>query len=139
MKETTLLEPVGLQGSPTETLEAVTHALKGFDIKHAVVTMIADWQDRRESARYAVLVKSHDHTVLSEDAFGPRYGQAGAEALAKLISGLVDRGAVNFKESVLAPHEFSRLLEYPDAHALLQITANANPAGPDLYVPLVKR
>jgi hypothetical protein len=138
MKETNILEPVGLQGSPAETLEAITHALRGFDIRHAVVTVIADWQDRRESARYAVLVRSHNQTVLSEDAFGPRYGQAGTDALSKLITGLVERGAINFKESVLAPHAFSRLLEYPDTHALLQVAANANPAGPDLYVPLVK-
>ncbi len=139
MKETTILEPIGLQGSPAETLEAVTQALKGFDIRQAVVIIIADWQDRRETARYAVLIRSHDQIVLTQDAFGPRYGQAGAEALTKLIMGLVERGAVQFKESVLAPHEFARLLEYPDARALLQIAANANPAGPELYVPLVKR
>ena len=138
MKDTPLLEPIGLQGAPKETLEAIQQALKGFDIKHAVVTMISDWQDRRESARYAVLVRSHDHVALSEDAFGPRYGAAGTDALARLVSSLVERGAVNFKESVLAPHEFTRLLEYPDQHTLLQITANANPAGPDLYVPLKK-
>jgi Protein of unknown function (DUF3197) len=133
MTEAQNLDPIGLQGSPLETLNAMQTVLKGLDLKHATVTVISDWQDRRDSARYAVLVKSGPRVALSEDAFGPRYGAGGTKAMADLLEHLSAKGAINFKESVLAPHEFSRLLEYPDAHAILQLTANANPASPAIW------
>lgn len=133
MTETQNLDAIGLQGSPLETLDAMQLALKNVDLKHAIVTVISDWQDRRDTARYAVLVKVGPKVALSEDAFGPRYGAVGKKALGDLLENLSLKGAINFKESVLAPHEFMRLLEYPDAHAILQLTANANPASPAIW------
>jgi len=133
MTEAPNLDPIGLQGAPIETLNALHAALKGFDLKHAIVTIISDWQDRRSTARYAVLVKSGERVALSEDAFGPRYGETGTRAIKNLLENLSLKGAINFKECILAPHEFTRLLEYPDAHAILKITASANPASPAIW------
>ncbi len=133
MTEAPNLDPIGLQGSPLETLSALQSAVKGFDLKHAIVTILSDWQDRRDTARYAVLIKSGERIALSEDAFGPRYGASGKRALEDLLEGLSAKGAINFKECVMAPHEFTRLLEYPDAHTILKITASANPASPAIW------
>lgn len=133
MTEAPNLDPIGLQGAPLETLNALHAALKSFDLKHAIVTIISDWQDRRSTARYAVLVRSGERVALSEDAFGPRYGEAGTWAIKDLLESLSSKGAINFKECILAPHEFTRLLEYPDAHAILKITASANPASPAIW------
>ncbi len=130
---TDTLDPIGLRGAPLETLEAVRAGLRSIDVKDSIVTLIADWQGRRDSARYAVLVRNGERSLLSEDAFGGRYGAAGQRALADLVTMLTDRGASNFKESVLAPHEFSRLLEDPTAERLQHILANANPSDPEIY------
>ena len=127
------LDPIGLRGAPFESLNAMKLALRGVKLIGATVTLIADWQDRRDSARYAVLVRDNDSHVVSEDAFGGRYGADGVKALAELVTFLCEQGATNFKESVLAPHEFTRLLEYPDAHNLQRISANANPSDPEIY------
>jgi len=127
------LDPVGLRGAPRETLTAMKLELRGVKLGEAVVTLIADWQDRRDSGRYAVLVRVGGSQIVSEDAFGGRYGPSGTQALAELVTHLIEHGATNFKESVLAPHEFTRLLEYPDAHNLQRISANANPCDPEIY------
>lgn len=128
------LDPVGLRGAPLESLNAVKLALRGVTLIDATVTLIADWQGRRDSARYAVLVRDGSgRHIVSEDAFGGRYGADGVKALADLVTLLCDQGASNFKESILAPPEFTRLLEYPDAHNLQRIAANANPSDPEIY------
>ena len=126
-------DPIGLRGSPLQTLEAMHAALRTLDVKGSMVIVIADWQDRRDTARYAVLVRHGERSVLSEDAFGGRYGAAGKKALADLVNLLCNRGAENFKESVLAPHEFTRLLEDPSGQHLQRIIANANPSDPEIY------
>ncbi len=127
------LDPVGLRGAPLESLNAMKLALRGVKLSDATVILIADWQDRRDSGRYAVLVRDGGSHVVSEDAFGGRYGASGIKALADLVTFLCEQGATNFKESVLPPHEFTRLLEYPDAHNLGRIAANANPSDPEIY------
>ena len=127
------LDPVGLRGAPLESLNAMKLALRGVKLNDATVILIADWQDRRDQGRYAVLVRDGGSHVVSEDAFGGRYGADGVKALADLVTFLCEQGATNFKESVLAPHEFTRLLEYPDAHNLQRISANANPSDFEIY------
>jgi Protein of unknown function (DUF3197) len=127
------LDPVGLQGAPMETLAALKTALRGVKLEGAIITLIADWQNRRDTARYAVMIRAGEESIVSEDAFGGRYGVAGTAALTDLVNFLWERGAENFKESVLAPHQFARILEYPDAASLQRIVANANPTDPEIY------
>lgn len=130
---TDALDPVGLQGAPKETLEALKIAVKGINLSNTIVTLVADWQDRRDSARYAVMLRASGRTVISEDAFGGRYGSLGRTTLAQLVNWLLEAGATDFKESVLPPHEFTRLLEYPDQAGIMKLVANANPTDPEIY------
>ncbi len=127
------LEAWGLAGAPTETFAAIKDLLKKQNLESASVVLITDWQDRRSSARYAVLVRIAEKIFLSQAAFGPRFGDAGTEALQNLITLLQSCGATNFKESVLAPHEFARMLEYPNELVLEKLAANANPTDPSIY------
>lgn len=127
-------DPVGLQGQPAETLEAVRRELKPFDLERTVVVLVTDWQDSRGNARYALLARDGERVLLSESAFGPLYGESGTAALRTLVRGLLDDGAVNFKETIVAPHEFSRLLEDPTPEGLVGLLASANPSDPQLYL-----
>lgn len=127
-------EPVGLRGNPAETLEAATAALRGLDLARSVVIMLTDWQGDRAGARYMALIADPTRAVVTEDAFGPRYGPAGAEALRSLVRGLLERGAVNFKERVVAPHEFSRQLEDLGPDGYREVLAAANPTDPQIYL-----
>jgi Protein of unknown function (DUF3197) len=105
------LDPIGTSGASLETLEEVKLAAKNFVFAQTTVTLITDWQDRRENARYALMLHQGTKTILTNEAFGPRYGQAGKAALSSLIAWLLEKGASNFKESILAPHGFARVLE----------------------------
>jgi Protein of unknown function (DUF3197) len=127
------LDPIGTPGASMQTLEDLKLAAKNFDFTRTTVTLITDWQDRRENARYAFMLHQGPKTLLTGEAFGPRYGRAGQEALANLVAWLVERGATNFKESILAPSEFSRVLEEPNPANLQRLAASANPTDPNIY------
>jgi hypothetical protein len=132
-KPDVVLDPIGMRGSPIETLNALREATRRADFDSSLIIYLTDWEDRRETARVAVLLRFASETIITEDAFGPRYGEAGKKALADLTTYLVDHGATNFKESVIAPHEFTRLLEYPTKEGLARVFANADPTDPEIY------
>ena len=127
------LDPIGTSGASLETLEEVKLAAKNFVFAQATVTFITDWQDRRENARYALMLHQGAKTILTNEAFGPRYGQAGKAALSSLVAWLLENGASNFKESILAPHEFARVLEDANPANLQRLAALANPSDPAIY------
>ena len=128
-----MLDPIGTSGASMETLEEVKLAAKNFIFAQTTVTLITDWQDRRENARYAVMLHQGTKTILTNEAFGPRYGQAGKAALSSLVAWLLENGASNFKESILAPHEFARVLEDASPANLQRLAALANPSDPSIY------
>lgn len=128
------IETTGWNGAPDETLALVASVLRSFDLGAAQVVLVTDWQDRRASQRYALLVQSGTRTLVSAAAFGPRFGERGTSGLESLVRGLLDRGATNFKESVIAPHEFGRMLEEPTADEFRELLASANPVDPLLYL-----
>ncbi|HEX2864313.1 MAG TPA: DUF3197 domain-containing protein [Deinococcales bacterium] len=132
----TTLEPVGFQGQPGPTLDAVRAAAKALDLHQAEVIVVTDWQGQRPTARYAVLIHARGRSVLSEDAFGPRYGREGGQALRDLILGLQERGVLNFKERVLAPHEFTRIMDTAPAGLVQSLNAGGNPVDPKIYTDL---
>jgi hypothetical protein len=127
------LDPIGTSGASIETLEEVKLAAKNLVFAQTSATLITDWQDRRENARYALMLHQGTKTILTNEAFGPRYGQAGKAALSSLIAWLLEKGVTNFKESILAPHEFSRVLEDANPANLQRLAALANPSDPDIY------
>ena len=128
-----MLDPIGTSGASMETLEEVKLAAKNFVFAQTTVTLITDWQDRRENARYALMLHQGTQTILTNEAFGPRYGQAGKVALSSLIAWLLEKGASNFKESILAPHEFARVLEDASPANLQRLAVLANPSDPSIY------
>ncbi len=128
-----ILEPIGLAGSPLETIEALETALRGQKNADAIVVLLTDWAEHREQARVAVLVLHAEQIVLSQTAFGGRYGEAGRLGLCHLLTWLLEQGVTNFKEAVFAPHELQRLLDNPNQQVLVQIRAIANPIDPAIY------
>jgi hypothetical protein len=127
-------ETLGTTGQPRETLAALVTPLKSLNAATTTVVLVTDWQGRRESAHYALFAHDKGQTVISADAFGPRYGATGVAALRELIESLQNRGAENFKEAILAPHEFNRLLDDPSKAMILRLLAIANPSDVALYV-----
>ncbi len=125
---------VGLRGAPKETLAELKEALKGVDFLEATATYITDWQDQRARARYAIYVQEGKHRVLSLDAFGPRFGSEGDDALRDLTLWLSERGVSSFKEAVIAPSEYAALFEQSDEEIGKLLAATANPTDPMLYV-----
>ncbi len=125
---------IGLRGAPKETLAELKEALKGVDFPEATTIYITDWQDQRAQARYAIYVHEGKHRVLSLDAFGPRFGSEGDDALRDLTLWLLERGVSSFKEAVIAPSEYAALFEQSDEEIGKLLAATANPTDPMLYV-----
>lgn len=123
-----------MRAAPNKTLADLKEALKGVDFPEAVVTLITDWQDQRKNARYAVFVRQGKHRVLSLDAFGPRFGPGGDDALADLVKWFQERGTSHFYESVFPPSEYAALFEIDGDEANSLLIANANPTDPVLYI-----
>jgi len=127
------MERVGLRAAPRLTLEALKEALKGVRFPEAKVYLITDWQDRREEARYAVVIHGGKKDLLTPDAFGPAF-PGGEAALSELVALLLERGARRFYEAVVSPGEMTALLELPPEELLRRVNAIANPADPGIYL-----
>ncbi|WP_022798638.1 DUF3197 domain-containing protein [Thermus islandicus] len=127
------MERVGLRSAPKATLEALKEALRGIRLPEAKVYLITDWQDRRDQARYALLVHTQRKDLLTPDAFGPAF-PGGEEALSELVALLLERGARRFYEAVVSPGELTALLGYPTEEVLRRVNAIANPTDPGIYL-----
>uniref|UniRef100_A0A7V4A168 DUF3197 domain-containing protein n=1 Tax=Thermus tengchongensis TaxID=1214928 RepID=A0A7V4A168_9DEIN len=127
------MERVGLRAAPRLTLEALKEALKGVRFPEAKVYLITDWQDRREEARYAVVIHGGKKDLLTPDAFGPAF-PGGEAALSELVALLLERGARRFYEAVVSPGEMTALLSLPPEELLARVNAIANPTDPGIYL-----
>jgi len=127
------MERIGFRGLPKETLEKLLPRLKKLHLPSLKVILVTDYQGRRERARYRVFLVGGKHALLSEDAFGPAYGEEGRRALTELIERLRKGGAYNFKEAVLPPDVYSTLDELDPGTLRERLLANANPADPALF------
>ncbi|WP_234553651.1 DUF3197 domain-containing protein [Thermus caliditerrae] len=127
------MERVGLRAAPRLTLEALKEALKGARFPEAKVYLITDWQDRREEARYAVVIHGGKKDLLTPDAFGPAF-PGGEAALSELVALLLERGARRFYEAVVSPGEMTALLSLPPEELLVRVNAIANPTDPGIYL-----
>ncbi|AFV75412.1 Protein of unknown function (DUF3197) [Thermus oshimai JL-2] len=125
------MERIGLRAAPRLSLEALKEALRGLKLPETQVYLITDWQDRRDKARYALLLHGKKD-LLIPDAFGPAF-PGGEEALAEAIRLLEAGGARKFYEAVVAPGELTALLSLPPEELLKRVQAVANPADPGLY------
>lgn len=127
------MERVGLRAAPRLTLEALKEALKGVRFPEAKVYFLTDWQDRREEARYAVVIHGGKKDLLTPDAFGPAF-PGGEAALSELVALLLERGARRFYEAVVSPGEMTALLSLLPEELLARVNAIANPADPGIYL-----
>ncbi len=122
---------VGRLGAPRESLEELQQQLKPTPAAKAV--FITDWQGKREQARYAFLLEQGGQAQLAPPTFGPRYGEAGAQALRELVSWLEQQGVTNFKETVISPYDFQRLVWAAGPAQIQALLAAANPTDPAIY------
>ena len=60
-----------MRAAPRVSLEALKAALGGLKLSEAKVYLITDWQDKRDQARYALLLHTGKKDLLVPDAFGP--------------------------------------------------------------------
>ncbi|MGQ9735232.1 MAG: DUF3197 domain-containing protein [Thermaceae bacterium] len=127
------MERLGLRASPQATLKALLEALRGARLKGIRVYLITDWQDRREEARYAVLIRTPRKDFLTPDAFGPAF-PGGKEALGKLLEFLEEQGVEQFYEVVLPRSTLYALFESDDQEVLAKVLASANPADKGLFL-----
>lgn len=127
------MERIGLRSAPGITLEALREALKGLRLSEAKVYLITDWQDRRDKARYALLIHGGRRDLLVPDAFGPAF-PGGEAALSQLVAFLLERGARRFYEAVVSPGEMTALLDLPPEALVARVNAIANPADPGIYL-----
>lgn len=93
---------VGMRAAPRVSLEALKAALGGLKLSEAKVYLITDWQDKRDQARYALLLHTGKKDLLVPDAFGPAF-PGGEEALSELVGLLLAQGARRFYEAVVSP------------------------------------
>ncbi|MGQ9510905.1 MAG: DUF3197 domain-containing protein [Thermaceae bacterium] len=126
------MERLGLRASPQATLKALLEALRGARLKGTRVYLITDWQDRREEARYAVLIRTPRKDFLTPDAFGPAF-PGGKEALGRLLEFLEEQGVEQFYEVVLPRSTLYALFESDDQEVLAKVLASANPADKGRY------
>lgn len=62
-----------MRAAPRVSLEALKAALGGLKLSEAKVYLITDWQDKRDQARYALLLHTGKKDLLVPDAFGPAF------------------------------------------------------------------
>ncbi len=124
---------MGLRAAPRLTLKALEEALRGVRLPEAKVYLITDWQDRRDKARYALLLHGGKKDLLVPDAFGPAF-PGGEEALAELVRLLLQGGARRFYEAVVSPGEMTALLDLPPEELVKRVVAVANPTDPGIYL-----
>ncbi|WP_457630069.1 DUF3197 domain-containing protein [Oceanithermus sp.] len=127
------MEIIGFKGMPEKTLEALESRLKKLHFPSMTVVMVTDSQGDRQKARYRVLLVAGKHVFFTEEAFGPGFGEEGAEALARLVRRLRDAGVRRFKEATLPPDVYEALDEMPPDKALQRVLASAALADPRLY------
>ncbi|GLV47754.1 hypothetical protein TJA_09210 [Thermus sp. LT1-2-5] len=127
------MERIGLRAAPRVSLEALKEALRGLRLPEVKVYLITDWQDRRDKARYALLLHGGKKDLLVPDAFGPAF-PGGEEALAELVDLLLRGGARKFYEAVVSPGEMTALLDLSPEELVKRVVAVANPTDPGIYL-----
>lgn len=129
------LDPLGMPGAPQETLNVLKTRFEGSEWAGGQVILVTDRQGERPRAGYgAVVLPSTDPggAVVFAPAFGPRYGESGASALADLVAWATERD-LPLRETVLPAGDFQRVLAEPDLREIRALIAASNPTDPGIY------
>ena len=134
-----IADPLGVPGAPLETLNAVMTRFEGSELSGGRLILVTDRQGDRVRAGYAALVVTGKGEaaagVVTATAFGPRFGRAGAQALADLVVWATNQN-LPVRETVLNSSDFSRVLAEPDAREVAHLVASSNPSDPGIYTRL---
>ena len=143
-----IADPLGTPGAPQDTWQAMQRRLDEVnqnqaDPQRARLILVTDRQGDRLHAGYAALVTlgqgEGETAVLSAPAFGPRYGEAGQQALTELVRWAEQAGLAT-RETVLSSGDYQRVLAEPEAQEVAALIAASNPADPAIYTtPLPRR
>ncbi|MBB6097821.1 hypothetical protein HNR42_001244 [Deinobacterium chartae] len=126
-----IADPIGVPGAPAETLTALLQQARFGP--EAALYLLTDTQGQRREARYSLLLHRPDHDLLTREAFGGRFGEAGIHALATAVNAALEGGVTRFFETVIDRSDFNRMVAEPDPHELRVLLASANPTDPMIY------
>lgn len=130
-----IIDPLGVPAAPQETLQVLMPLLEQAELSSARLTLVTDRQGDRENCGYAAVLKIQTDILVTAHAFGPRFGQEGAEALATLVNWATEHNVAVF-ETVLNPSDFTRVIAEPDQDELAALTAASNPTDPNIYTKM---
>ena len=133
-----IADPLGLAGAPQETLNAVLAHLEQHvpaDVGGAAgqLILVTDRQGERERAGYAAVLMVGRVVTVVANAFGPRFGPAGMQALEQLVRWAQGQDWP-VRETVLNASDFTRVIDEPDAEEVGKLVAASNPSDPGIYL-----
>ena len=129
-----LSDPLGVVGSPTETLDELRAAVGDRSLSGGTLVLVTDRQGDRLRAAYGALRWSGEGMWLTVASFGPHFGPDGARALSDLVRWAGEGGITSIKETVVPTPQLNRVLREPDEAELRALVAAANPSDAGIYV-----
>lgn len=136
-----IADPLGVPGAPLETLHEVQARFAGSELQGGRLVLVTDSQGHRDTAAYGALLVAGAGAdaprVVTEVAFGPRFGLAGAQALAQLVQWAVGLDWP-VRETVLSSADFNRVMSEPDAEGVKALLAASNPSDAAIYTRVPK-
>ncbi|CAM3807048.1 DUF3197 domain-containing protein [Deinococcus frigens] len=130
-----IADPLGVPGAPQETLSAVMAHLEQHSAEGAAgqLIVVTDRQGDRDRAGYAAVLIAGPVVTVAAQAFGPRFGHSGMEALEQLVRWAQDHGWP-VRETVLNVSDFTRVIDEPDTREIRKLVAASNPSDPGIYL-----
>jgi hypothetical protein len=130
-----IADPLGVPGAPHETLNAVMAHLEQHHAGAAVgrLILVTDRQGDRDHAGYAAVLTAGPVVTVAAQAFGPRFGPAGMEALEQLVRWAQAHGWP-VRETVMNVSDFTRVIDEPQTAEIRRLLAASNPSDPGIYL-----
>lgn len=129
-----IADPLGVPGAPHDTLNAVMAHLEQHSSEEAgQLILVTSRQGDRDHAGYAAVLIAGSVVTVAANAFGPRFGRAGMEALEQLVRWAQDHEWL-VRETVLNASDFTRVIDEPEAAEIRKLMAASNPSDPGIYL-----
>lgn len=130
-----IADPLGVPGAPHETLNAVMAYLEHHRAGGAAgqLILVTDRQGDRGHAGYAAVLIAGPVVTVAAQAFGPRFGPAGMEALEQLVR-WAQAHKWPVRETVLNVSDFTRVIDEPETAEIRRLMAASNPSDPGIYL-----
>ncbi|MDV6374272.1 DUF3197 domain-containing protein [Deinococcus arenicola] len=133
-----IADPLGVPGAPHDTLNAVmSHVEQHLEGAVGQLILVTDRQGDRDRAGYAVVLIVGAVVTVAANAFGPRFGRPGMDALMQVVRWAQDR-EWQVRETVLNASDFTRVIDEPDTTEVRKLMAASNPSDPGIYLQAPK-